>query len=52
VVEKNGLNVYLDCTASDKLKDMQMDYVEDAHGSGFVLKGGSSAGSDCGSCGH
>lgn len=55
MVEKNGFKVFMDKKTSSNLKNMQMDYVRQADGEGFVLKGqgpsASSAG-DCGSCAH
>ncbi|MDA8170091.1 MAG: hypothetical protein M0Z59_10420 [Nitrospiraceae bacterium] len=53
IVERNGLKVYMDAKTSMNLSDMEMDFVEEAEGSGFVLKGGSQpAGGNCSNCGH
>ncbi len=43
----------MDAKTSMNLSDMEMDFVEEAEGSGFVLKGGSQpAGGNCSNCGH
>ncbi len=52
-MEKNGLKVFIDARTSTSLSGMQMDFVEEKEGSGFVLKGQSSGPArDCSSCGH
>jgi Fe-S cluster assembly iron-binding protein IscA len=52
-VEKNGLKVFIDAKTSGGLSGMQMDFVEEKEGSGFVLKGQSAGPAhDCSSCGH
>ena len=50
VIEKNGLRVFIDKTASEKLDGMELHYIEEGDSAGFVLKGGqqSSGGSACG----
>lgn len=52
VVEKNGLRVFVDKEASQKLDGMNIDYVEEGERQGFVLTGGkaSSCSSGCSSC--
>ncbi len=53
VVEKNGLKVYLDRKTSMSLTAMQMDFVEEKEGSGFVLKGQAAGPApDCSGCKH
>ncbi len=53
VLEKNGLKVFIDQTTSMGLSSMEMDFVEEKEGSGFVLKGQMPpASSGCSSCNH
>jgi iron-sulfur cluster assembly accessory protein len=55
VVEKNGLKVFLDKGALEKLEGMEIDFIDDGQQQGFVIKGGQqpsgSHGSGCSSCG-
>ena len=52
-MEKNGLKVFMDPKTSKNLSSMQMDFVEEKEGSGFVLKGQSEApSSGCSGCNH
>jgi iron-sulfur cluster assembly accessory protein len=39
VIEKNGLKVFTDKDASEKLKDMEVDFIDDGQQQGFVIKG-------------
>lgn len=51
ILEKDGLKLFLEQTAFEKLSDMQLDYYEDGQRSGFILTGDSpSCGSSCSSC--
>ncbi len=54
IIEKNGLKVFIDKNAFEKLSGMEIDFVETKEGSGFILKGGpqqQSGGHSCSSCG-
>jgi iron-sulfur cluster assembly accessory protein len=60
VIEKDGLRVFIDADSTEKLNDMQVDYVDDGQTQGFVIKGtgeepeaGDSGdnGGGCGGCG-
>jgi iron-sulfur cluster assembly accessory protein len=54
VVEKNGVKVFIEKEASEKLNGMEINYVDDGERQGFVLTGNepSSCGPGCGSsCG-
>ncbi|MCX8031444.1 MAG: iron-sulfur cluster assembly accessory protein [Thermodesulfovibrionales bacterium] len=52
VFEKNGLKVFLEQVAFEKLFGMQLDYYDDGQRAGFILTGGapSCSSSDCSSC--
>lgn len=51
VLEKNGLKLFLEKTAFEKLAGMHLDYYEDDQRAGFILTGGSpSCGSSCSGC--
>ena len=39
ITEKDGLKVFTDPESTEKLKDMQVDYVDDGQNQGFVIKG-------------
>jgi iron-sulfur cluster assembly accessory protein len=49
IVEKNGLKVFLDKTASESLSGMHIDYIEDGESQGFIIKGDKPPSCDCGS---
>lgn len=52
ILEKDGLKLFLEKTAFEKLSDMQLDYFEDGERAGFILTGAStSCGGDSPSCG-
>jgi len=53
IIEKNGLKVFVDKTAHEKLRGMEIDFIDDGKDQGFVLKGSnpSSCDSGCSSCG-
>ncbi len=53
-LEKNGMKVFVDKTASEKLNGMEIHFVEEGENSGFIIRGTqpSSCGPGCGpSCG-
>ncbi len=39
IIEKDGMKVFMDPESTEKLKDMQVDYVDDGQNQGFVIKG-------------
>ena len=51
VIEKDGLKVFIDKAATEKLKDMEIDFVVEGENQGFVIKNPnpSSCGPGCGS---
>lgn len=49
VVEKNGLKVFTDKETTEKLKGMEIDFVDNGQQQGFVIKGGPAP--SCGSGG-
>ncbi|MDO8283100.1 MAG: iron-sulfur cluster assembly accessory protein [Thermodesulfovibrionia bacterium] len=58
VVEKGGLKVFVDPSASAKLMGMELDFIDDGDKQGFMFTGnppasscGSGSGSGCSSCG-
>jgi len=55
VVEKNGLKVFIDNSAAEALKGMQIDFIDDGTNQGFVIKGSTppTGGCSCsgGACG-
>ncbi len=53
VFEKNGLKVFVEKTAAEKLNGMEIHYIEEGEKQGFVLTGTppSSDGSACNACG-
>jgi iron-sulfur cluster assembly accessory protein len=55
VVEKDGLKVFLDKGALEKLDGMEIHFVDDGQQQGFVIRGGKQPseghGSGCNSCG-
>ena len=50
--EKNGLKVFVDKTASEKLNGMEIHFVSEGEQQGFVVRGNapSSCGPSCSSC--
>jgi iron-sulfur cluster assembly accessory protein len=51
VLEKNGLKLFIDTLTSRRLTGMEIDFVDNEEGSGFVIKGGGySCGHGCSSC--
>ena len=52
IIEKNGLKVFMDKTAYEKLRGMEIDFIDDGKDQGFVLKSSnpSSCDSGCSSC--
>lgn len=54
VVEKNGLKVFVDKEASEKLKGMTVDFIDDGQNQGFVIRAENDAPPSCscssGSC--
>ena len=51
VLEKNGLRVFIDILTSRRLTGMEIDFIDNEDGSGFVIRGGSySCGQGCSSC--
>jgi iron-sulfur cluster assembly accessory protein len=50
--EKNGLKVFVDKTASEKLNGMEIHFVSEGDQQGFVVRGNtpSSCGPSCSSC--
>ncbi|PKL52322.1 MAG: iron-sulfur cluster assembly accessory protein [Nitrospira bacterium HGW-Nitrospira-1] len=56
IIEKNGLKVFVDKEAAEKLGNKEIDYIKNEQGEGFVINGNeppaaSSCGSGCKSCG-
>jgi iron-sulfur cluster assembly protein len=54
VVEKDGIKMYIEKSASEKLNGMKIDYLDDGERQGFIITGNepSSCGPGCGSaCG-
>lgn len=53
IIEKNGLKVFIDKNAFEKLNGMEIHFEETKEGSGFTLKGSPqpSGGHSCSSCG-
>ncbi len=54
VIEKNGLKIFIEKNASEKLNGMEIHFEETKEGSGFTLKGKSqqqSGGHSCSTCG-
>jgi len=51
IIEKNGLKVFIDKAATDKLKDMEIDFVIEGENQGFVIRNPNppSCGPECGS---
>ena len=47
IIEKDGLKVFADADASEKLTGMEVDYVDDGQQQGFVIKGNEPAGGGC-----
>jgi len=39
VIEKNGLKIFIDKTASEKLSGMEIHFVEEGENCGFVIRG-------------
>lgn len=51
ILERDGLKLFLEKTAFERLSDMKLDYFEDGERAGFILTGASSScGSGCSSC--
>jgi Fe-S cluster assembly iron-binding protein IscA len=53
-VEKDGIKMYIEKSASEKLNGMKIDYLDDGERQGFIITGNepSSCGPGCGSaCG-
>lgn len=54
VIEKNGLKVFVDKAATEKLKDLEIDFVTEGENQGFVIRNpyppscGPGCGSTCG----
>jgi iron-sulfur cluster assembly accessory protein len=57
VIEKDGLKVFMDKGASEKLEGMEIHFIDDGKQQGFVIRGDqqsscdTSHGSGCSSCG-